>query len=123
MRARVVADPDGRDDRRRIADEPGVDVVVRRAGFAGCGPANGCARAGAVIDDAFEHIGHFIGFFFRHDLGLIFILIQGRFVFQDVAVAVQDLDDGNGFDVDASVGEGTVGAGHFQRRYAPGQAA
>ena len=50
---RIVTDPNGGYDIRGIADEPGVFIVVRRTGLAGCRPSEGGGCTGAVVDDAF----------------------------------------------------------------------
>src|SRR5947207_721339 len=54
----AIADPDGRHDVGREADEPGVAVVLGRAGLSGDRPASGelSGLAGAGADDAGEHL-------------------------------------------------------------------
>src|SRR4029079_5049702 len=68
-RRRVVAHENAHDHVGRIADEPGVLFLVRRAGLAGERTVERLERrGGAALDDAFEHGGHLIGRVRVHDL-------------------------------------------------------
>ena len=55
----VVADPNACGDLRREADEPRVREVLRGAGLAASGSANGFGfHRGTELNDFFEHGGH-----------------------------------------------------------------
>ena len=57
----IEAHPDADDDRRRKPDEPGVAIVVGRAGLAADRSADAeraRRRAGAALDDVAQHAGH-----------------------------------------------------------------
>ena len=60
----IETDPHAGDDRRGIADEPRVAIVVGGSGLAGDRPADAQRarrRAGAALDDVAQHAGHLEG--------------------------------------------------------------
>ena len=61
-RRRVEADEHADDEIGRVADEPGVLLLVGRAGLAGDRPPERLQRGrGAALDDALEDRGHLVG--------------------------------------------------------------
>ena len=66
-----------------------------------------------MLHDRFQHTRELCGTALADDL-----LWLGLILLDDLAVAVDDLDDGRWLHVHAFVGEGTIGTYQFQRRHA-----
>ena len=116
----VIAIPDNPCVVARIAGEPFVAVVIRRAGLAGSrhiGQAIASCRA-AFLQDTFEDIGDDEGRFRLIDLGILRHILK-----QDVAVRINHSFVGIRLRIETLVGEGRVGAGHLQRGHAAAEAA
>ena len=120
LTSRVISDPNGRHNIRCIADEPSIMIVVGRTGFAGRRPADGSGRTRTSCNNSFEHTGHFVGRLFGYNLSFLYIR---RVIFQNVAVAVENLYDSRRFYIYALIGKGPVSRCHFQRGDALGQTA
>ena len=117
----AVSRPDGDGDGGGVAAEPEVAGILGGACLAGDGlrdvavVVDDGAGGAAVVDDAPEHLRcgvcHLGGDCTR---GVVGVLVD------DVAVAVEDLGDGDGVAVDAARGERGVGLGHLHGRRADG---
>ena len=80
-------------------------VVTRRACLAGCRTADVGAAACAGADDVLQHARELGCARLTDDVALL-----GVRLVDDLAVAVEDLDDDDGFHMDALIGKGAVGA-------------
>ena len=115
----VIANPDARHELRRIADEPGVGVVVCGAGLAGRRDReprlpHGAER-GAAADHVFHHVDHQPGVLGVHHL------LAPRVGFpEDVPLAVLDAEDADRLCARAERGEGRIGRDHLHRLHTPG---
>ena len=118
VRAIAVADHGG--VLRGEAAEPEVVVDLGRARLAGCGLVRGevalrVPGGVAGVEDVLEDLARVRGDGGVDDLlGVVLVLID------DVAVAVLDLDDGNGVAVQAVVGDGGIALRHLERGHARG---
>ena len=97
------------------ADEPGVAVVVGRAGLAADRPVERRGlRGSAALDDAAQQVGHH-----ERRVGADRVLRLGAVLLEDVAFAVGHLEDRVGPHPHALVREDRIGAGHLdERRFA-----
>ncbi|CAH1659347.1 hypothetical protein BOSEA31B_11857 [Hyphomicrobiales bacterium] len=117
LRIVVVADPDGRDELGCEADEPGVAVVLRRAGLAADLPARDVElAAGTAVHHAVEHgVDH--GEILRLDDRAE---TRGLAGVNDLAVGLAHLADDIGQHRLAAIGERRVSGRHLQRRHLRG---
>ena len=109
-----IADPDGGREVRRVADEPGVAEVLRRAGLARRGAAEVGARARAGEHVALEDPRHLVGDPVREDALALRLAPAGLVVVG--AVREDDLADRHRPRIDAAGGEGRVRRGHLEHR-------
>ena len=109
-----VTDPDGRVQRGRVPDEPGVGMVIGGARLAGDRPAEVRGGPGAVLDVLLEDLRDDVGDAFGDDplagglapaRGLV-LLVPGQ----------DDARDRHRPRVDAARGQGRVRGGHLERR-------
>ena len=106
-----MADPDGRREPRRVADEPGVGLALGGSGLAGGRAAEvGVSGTRALGDDALQDVGDLVRDAVRDRAGRCARV-------RDVRLAVREDDPpdrGRGM-VDAAVGERRVGVGLLER--------
>lgn len=114
LRGVVIADPDGRDELGGEAHEPGVAVILRRAGLAADLPARDVElAAGAAVHDAVEHgVDH--GEVLRLDDRAE---IRGLARVDDLAIGLAHLADDIGQHRLAAIGESRIGRRQLQRRH------
>ncbi len=103
--ARIIPDPDGRDDIRCVSDEPRVVFIIRRTGFACHGTADICAAARSVADGILENAVQLLdGFDFQHLAAGLRCLV----IFEHRPVSVFDFQNGERFHQFPVVGKDAV---------------
>ena len=113
--ALLVAHPDRRLELRRVAAEPGVVVILRRAGLAGRGPPEVRGDAGPGEDVLLEDARHLVRNTRRNHLLLLRPAPAGLRV--RGSLRQDDLRDGHRLRVEAARGERRIGRRHVERRH------
>ena len=108
-----IAHPDSGCEAGRVADEPRVRVLVRRAGLARGGPVERRPRPGAEADVVLEDAGHDRCDTVGNDTRPVTFPGPARV---ELSARQQDLPDRGRLGVDAARGEGCIGGGHVERR-------